>query len=75
MLIGHVEHDLLHSAMFSDVAAAQHHLTLGFIDIREVRLCEVEEAIRVLNAAEANLLGIILTNREYFIPEWLYKRV
>jgi Mrp family chromosome partitioning ATPase len=35
----------------------------------------VGEAVRVLNAAAANLLGIIMTNREYFIPEWVYKRM
>ena len=35
----------------------------------------VEESMRVLNSAAANLLGIILTNREYFIPDWVYKRM
>ena len=35
----------------------------------------VGETIRILNEAEANLLGIIMTNREYFIPEWVYKRI
>ena len=35
----------------------------------------VGEAIRVLNGAGANLLGIVLTSREYFIPEWIYKRM
>lgn len=35
----------------------------------------VEQAIRALKGAAANLLGIILTDREYFIPEWVYRRI
>lgn len=65
---------LLHSADGIAISRLCDGLVL-IVRAHETRWEIVEEAKRQLQAAEVNVLGCVLNRRQFFIPEWFYRKL
>lgn len=71
----HVIFDTPPINVVSDAAMTGHVVGNSLLVVRmnKTRKESVDKAIRQLNAANINLIGIILTHQKYYIPKYLYR--